>query len=45
VLDGPIERIPYRLGHNPVAVVFREGRLVHVRPDWGDRVSAGGAPQ
>jgi imidazolonepropionase len=42
VLDGPIERIPYRLGHNPVAVVFCDGQLVHVRPDWRDRVR--GAP-
>jgi imidazolonepropionase len=33
VLDGPIERIPYRFGHNPVALAFVGGRLVHVRPD------------
>lgn len=33
VLDGPIEMVPYRLGHNPVALAFRGGRLVHVRPD------------
>ena len=24
-LDGPIEQIPYRLGHNPVAMVFVGG--------------------
>jgi imidazolonepropionase len=36
VLDGPIEMVPYRLGHNPVALVIRGGRLVYVRPvcDW-----------
>jgi imidazolonepropionase len=33
VLDGPIEMLPYRLGHNPVALAFAGGRLVHVRPD------------
>ncbi len=33
VLDGPIERMPYRFGHNPVALAFAGGRLVHVRPD------------
>jgi hypothetical protein len=25
--------LPYRLGHNPVALTFAGGRLVHVRPD------------
>jgi imidazolonepropionase len=39
VLDGPIEMVPYRLGHNPVAMVFRGGRLVHVRPDCAWRVT------
>ncbi|HZU39561.1 MAG TPA: imidazolonepropionase, partial [Solirubrobacteraceae bacterium] len=38
VLDGPIERIPYRFGHNPVALVFCAGELVHVRPDAAWRV-------
>jgi len=33
VLDEPIERIPYRFGHNPVAFVFIAGRLVHARMD------------
>jgi imidazolonepropionase len=33
VLDGPIERIPYRFGHNPVALAFAGGSLVHVRRD------------
>ena len=26
ILDGPIERIPYRFGHNPVAIVIAGGR-------------------
>ena len=38
VLDGPIEMVPYRLGHNPVALVIRGGRLVYVRPDCAWRV-------
>jgi imidazolonepropionase len=38
ILDGPIERIPYRLGHNPVAVVVAGGRVVHVREDSAWRV-------
>ena len=38
VLDGPIESVPYRLGHNPVALAFAGGRLVHVRPDQAWRV-------
>jgi imidazolonepropionase len=40
VLDGPIESVPYRLGHNPVAFAFAGGRLVHVRPDCAWRLSA-----
>jgi imidazolonepropionase len=39
VLEGPMERIPYRLGHNPVAVAFTGGRLAHVRPDCAWRVA------
>jgi imidazolonepropionase len=39
VLDGPVQRIPYRLGHNPVAVVFVGGALAYVRPDCAWRVS------
>jgi imidazolonepropionase len=39
VLDGPIEQIPYRLGHNPVAMVFVGGALVHVRPDCAWRLA------
>jgi imidazolonepropionase len=38
VLDGPIEMVPYRLGHNPVALVFAGGRLVYARPDCAWRV-------
>jgi imidazolonepropionase len=33
VLDGPVHRIPYRLGHNPVALVILGGQVVHVRKD------------
>jgi imidazolonepropionase len=39
VLDGPIERVPYRLGHNPVAIVVIGGRVVHVREDSVWRVA------
>jgi imidazolonepropionase len=31
LLDGPVERIAYRLGHNPVAAVFVGGEPVYVR--------------
>jgi imidazolonepropionase len=40
VLDGPLEHVPYRLGHNPVAVVIRAGEIVYVRPDQAWRVRA-----
>jgi imidazolonepropionase len=40
VLDGPIESVPYRLGHNPVAFAFAGGRLVHVRPDCSWRLTS-----
>ncbi len=39
VLDGPLERIPYRLGHNPVQIVIAGGRVVHVRPDSEWRIT------
>jgi imidazolonepropionase len=39
VLDGPVERIPYRLGHNPVAAAFVGGELAYVRPDFAARVA------
>ncbi len=38
VLDGPIEQIPYRFGHNPVALVLVGGTPVHIRPDQAWRV-------
>ena len=36
VLDGPLERIPYRFGHNPVQIVIAGGELAYVRPgsEW-----------
>ena len=39
VLDGPVERIAYRFGHNPVAAVFAGGDLVHVRADQAWRIT------
>lgn len=42
LLDGPVEHIPYRLGHNPVAACFADGLPVVVRPDAAWRLSAGG---
>jgi imidazolonepropionase len=38
VLDGPLERIPHRFGHNPVAFVIVGGELAHVRPDCAWRL-------
>jgi imidazolonepropionase len=38
VLDGPAEHVPYRLGHNPVAIVIAGGEIVWVRPDQAWRV-------
>ncbi len=38
LLDGPVERIPYRFAHNPVAVVILGGEVVHVRSDCAWRV-------
>jgi imidazolonepropionase len=38
VLDGPVEHVPYRLGHDPVVCVFAGGRLCHVRPGAEHRV-------
>jgi imidazolonepropionase len=38
VLDGPAEHVPYRFGHNPVAVVIAGGELVWLRPDHAWRV-------
>jgi imidazolonepropionase len=39
LLDGPIEHVPYRLGHNPVAVAFVAGEPAWVRPDQAWRVA------
>lgn len=39
LLDGPVEQLAYRFGHNPVAAVVSGGRLVHVRPDQRWRVA------
>jgi imidazolonepropionase len=39
ILDSPIDQIPYRFGHNPVAAVVVGGELVHVRPDQEWRIS------
>jgi imidazolonepropionase len=39
VLDGPAEHVPYRFGHNPVAIVFSGGEPVWVRPDQAWRMA------
>jgi imidazolonepropionase len=39
LLDGPIEHVPYRLGHNPVAAAFVAGEPAWVRPDADWRLS------
>jgi imidazolonepropionase len=39
LLDGPVEHVPYRLGHNPVAAVFVAGELAWVRPDQAWRLA------
>jgi imidazolonepropionase len=38
VLDGPLERIAYQFGRNPVAAVITGGALAYVRPDFVQRV-------
>jgi imidazolonepropionase len=38
VLDGPAEHVPYRFGHNPVAVAISGGDVAWVRPDQEWRV-------
>ena len=38
VLDGPAEHVPYRFGHNPVAIVLAAGEPVWVRPDQAWRL-------
>ena len=37
LLDAPIEQLPYRLGHNPVLAVFRQGELIYARADTAAR--------
>jgi imidazolonepropionase len=39
VLDGPLEHVPYRLGHNPVAIAFVAGEPAWVRPDAAWRLA------
>jgi imidazolonepropionase len=38
LLDGPAEHVPYRFGHNPVAIVIAAGEVAWVRPDQAWRV-------
>lgn len=38
VLDAPLEHLPYRFGHNPVAIVIAGGEVVHVREDQAWRL-------
>ena len=38
VLDGPVEHVPYRLGHEPVPCAFANGELRYVRPGAEARV-------
>jgi imidazolonepropionase len=40
LLDGPIEHVPYRLGHNPVLAALRGGEVVHMRDDAAPRFHA-----
>jgi len=40
LLDGPVEHVPYRLGHNPVAAVWLAGELLWVRPDQAWRLAS-----
>jgi imidazolonepropionase len=40
VLDGPVEHVAYRFGHNPVAVAVVAGEVAWVRPDQAWRVRA-----
>jgi imidazolonepropionase len=38
ILDGPVDQLPFRLGHNPVVAVVVGGELVYVRPGQAWRV-------
>jgi imidazolonepropionase len=44
MLDGPLEHVPYRFGHNPVACVVVGGALTYVRPDFAARVTGAASP-
>ena len=39
VLDGPVEHVPYRLGHDPVLCAFSNGDLRYLRPGAETRVA------
>ena len=39
LLDAPVEHVPYRFGHNPVAAVWSGGQLVWARPDQAWRIA------
>jgi imidazolonepropionase len=39
VLDAPLAHLPYRFGHDPVALVILGGEIVWVRPDQAWRIS------
>jgi imidazolonepropionase len=39
VLDAPVEHVPYRFGHNPVAIVIIAGEVVWVRADQAWRLA------
>ncbi len=39
LLDGPVEHVAYRFGHNPVLAVIAGGELVHLRPDARERLA------
>ncbi len=41
LLDGPVEQIAYRFGHNPVLAAFIAGEPVYVRDDARSRIRAG----
>jgi hypothetical protein len=38
VLDGPVNRIAYRFGRNPVGIVVADGEPAYVREDMQGRV-------
>ncbi len=40
LLDGPVDRIAYRLGHNPVLIAVVGGELAYVREDARSRVTS-----